>query len=513
MRMRLCCTAVAIAVATGAAAQENLQVAQGGSLCIASNTCTTLVNNATRVVVTGGCTISAPPGVWGEADLDCSGNTPTTRALTFTAPLYCDQSASCNLSANRTIAIGSVPDTDVIIQPVAATLGSAHATSLIGATGGCIANSPTCATTVQGGAGTSVRAGGDARLIGGNKGTGVQAGDAIVGCPDDSAIGDCGVDVCGSSTPTCTAVLIGHQPANGYLGSIYLIGDLATNVTFSANPIVRATAQTGLGVQYTAGSGTNAVDGAGGNAATKPSAAILVGAQGGNGTATQSAANGGDSQWVGGVPGTNNGGGAGTYGALSCDGAAINIGTGQTYLFGIGQVHTPVINVGESTTLTTVSGTLALPPTPSRLISTVDPANNYVVAQSEFRVEYTSATTADRAVILPQRSAVAAGRVLAYEVSCTANEGHTVYAYLASDTNNPIATLNCTSTAHLLQVEITSNLAAYVLDNGPLTVSGAATGGQLTGSGSAGKATCWKTATTLGYCSSAVGADGTCTCN
>ena len=36
---------------------------------------------------------------------------------------------------------------------------------------------------------------------------------------------------------------------------------------------------------------------------------------------------------------------------------------------------------------------------------------------------------------------------------------------------------------------------------------------EIASGGSAGKAICWKTATTLGYCSSAVGADGSCTCN
>lgn len=31
--------------------------------------------------------------------------------------------------------------------------------------------------------------------------------------------------------------------------------------------------------------------------------------------------------------------------------------------------------------------------------------------------------------------------------------------------------------------------------------------------GSSGKSMCWKTATTLGYCSSVIGVDGSCTCN
>lgn len=35
----------------------------------------------------------------------------------------------------------------------------------------------------------------------------------------------------------------------------------------------------------------------------------------------------------------------------------------------------------------------------------------------------------------------------------------------------------------------------------------------VTAGGSSGKAICWKTATTLGYCSSAVASDGSCTCN
>lgn len=54
--------------------------------------------------------------------------------------------------------------------------------------------------------------------------------------------------------------------------------------------------------------------------------------------------------------------------------------------------------------------------------------------------------------------------------------------------------------------------SAYTPTVGSNAVLTTATGLANTG-GSAGKATCWKTATTLGYCSSVVGADGTCTCN
>jgi hypothetical protein len=56
----------------------------------------------------------------------------------------------------------------------------------------------------------------------------------------------------------------------------------------------------------------------------------------------------------------------------------------------------------------------------------------------------------------------------------------------------------------------------------PVSAAEVETGDLITKSGSvpssagtpqAGKSACWKTATALGYCSSAVGADGSCTCN
>jgi hypothetical protein len=100
------------------------------------------------------------------------------------------------------------------------------------------------------------------------------------------------------------------------------------------------------------------------------------------------------------------------------------------------------------------------------------------------------------------------------------NSGGTSLLVVANDGNVGIGTLSPRNLLEVgvgkLNVTTTGNVGVGTISpRTALDVAGTitATGFTSTSGGSSGRAKCWKTATTEGFCSSVVDATGACTCN